>query len=491
MMTKSGFGQFSCDEGGSVTAFTALSFLLMVVSAGMAVDFMRHEAHRAELQDAVDRGLLAAASLSQTRPAEDTIRGYLNTTSFVRQGYDIDVDVQQSLNSRTVDATVSFDIDTFFLKIIGITSMPIEVTGSAQEAKQDVELSLVLDVSTSMSSCTATVPAAEIGPGVTEDLESTCDHWTGIPSGRDSRLAVMKSAATGFIDQILTDDTQEYVSVNLIPFAGQVDPGSTVFSQLRSSKVQNYSHCIEFTSNDYNTTTAPSYRSRSQGQYFSLSSYYTYANLDPTVALGWCPHKTSNEEILYHSNNATALKTRIQNLETHEATGTQYGMKWGTMLLDPSSSYLTTALIGSGEVSSEFSDRPAAYSDNDTLKFVVIMSDGNTTSQRRAPSYYYDTSGERAWWANDNNAGYGWRYTHESLSADTARQQLISTCTKAKEKGIVVFTIGFDVEDGSFAEQDMAACATSSGHFYDVKGLELSSAFSAIAATIQKLKLVN
>ena len=50
---------FVSDKSGSVTAFTAVIFIMLVVSAGMAVDFMRHEYHRAELQDAVDRGVLA------------------------------------------------------------------------------------------------------------------------------------------------------------------------------------------------------------------------------------------------------------------------------------------------------------------------------------------------------------------------------------------------------------------------------------------------
>ena len=51
---------FLRDEDGAILPFTLLMFLIMVVATGMAVDYMRHETLRAELQNGLDRGLLAA-----------------------------------------------------------------------------------------------------------------------------------------------------------------------------------------------------------------------------------------------------------------------------------------------------------------------------------------------------------------------------------------------------------------------------------------------
>ena len=470
-----------------MTAFTVVSMLTMVVSTGMAVDFMRQEALRAELQDAVDRGVLAAAALTQTMSPEDTIRGYLRSTNFV--GANATVDAQElagGINKRHITASVSYKVPTYFLKIIGINDIPIEVSGAAIESKQDIELSLVLDVSTSMSLCKA---------GEAPSSPDYCDHYSGTGSD-DSRLDVMREAAANFIDQMLTEDTQEYMSISLVPFGGQVDPGQVAFDHLKSYNVHNYAHCLEFSNSDFEEVTMPSANSLSQSQYFSISSYYRRSDLDESIALGWCPHKDSGEEIVYHSNDPAALKTQILNLQTHEATGTQYGAKWGAMLLDPSSTALTSKLVTAGQVPSRFLDRPKAYDDDATMKVLVIMSDGRTSSQRRASWRNYDSASDRAWFANSRNAGRGWNYTRQTISSSQARGQLLDVCDAAKDEGIVVFTIGFDVDaddysgGGREANLDMRSCATTYGHYFDVDGEELADAFSAIAATIEKLKLV-
>ncbi|MEM9780050.1 MAG: Tad domain-containing protein, partial [Pseudomonadota bacterium] len=57
--------KFEEDERGSVLAFVVVMFVFMILAAGMAVDFIRHETARADLQNALDRGVLAAAAFNQ------------------------------------------------------------------------------------------------------------------------------------------------------------------------------------------------------------------------------------------------------------------------------------------------------------------------------------------------------------------------------------------------------------------------------------------
>jgi hypothetical protein len=64
-------------------------------------------------------------------------------------------------------------------------------------------------------------------------------------------------------------------------------------------------------------------------------------------------------------------------------------------------------------------------------------------------------------------------------------------CTAAKDDGIVIFTIGYDVAVGSTPYNQMRSCATTIGHFYNVETTDLSAAFESIQQAIQKLKLVN
>ena len=82
--------KFIRDEDGTILAFVAVMFLIMVVASGGAVDFMRQEVERARLQDALDRGVLAAAAFSQGMDAEDTVGAYL-VSSRVPNTVDLDV----------------------------------------------------------------------------------------------------------------------------------------------------------------------------------------------------------------------------------------------------------------------------------------------------------------------------------------------------------------------------------------------------------------
>lgn len=480
---KALFGRFWSDASGSVTAFTTVMFLMMVVGAGMAVDFMRHEAHRVELQDALDRGVLAAAALDQVRPAEDTIRGFLRTTSFVADGYTLNVKESNDDYTRQITASVELDLRTYFLKIVGRPSLKVAAHGSAYESKQDIEISLVLDVSTSMSGC----KLGEL-PCTIDDMD-----FTGFPER--SRLDQMKTDAQEFVDLMVNGRTRDLLTMSIVPFAGQVNPGPVAFGYLAQRQVHPYSYCMEFSAQDFLRVAAPGSGSRAQSQYFSYSSYYTNPHLDSSIEYGWCPGGNS-EQIIYHSDDADRLKAHIAGLKTHEGTGSQYGMKWGAMLLDPSSNALTQRLHTAGEVKTAFSDRPGAYEPSERMKFLIFMSDGNTTRQVRVRANRYDSSTERDWWATNVPTSRSRPHNYGDIdrnyvSSRTARRDFLSLCNDARTQGITVFTIGFDITDGSTAQTDLRACASTPSHFHDVDGMELSSAFSAIAATIQKLKLVN
>ena len=71
----------------------------------------------------------------------------------------------------------------------------------------------------------------------------------------------------------------------------------------------------------------------------------------------------------------------------------------------------------------------------------------------------------------------------------TKNARLEDICTAAKNEGITVFTIGFEVTTASAVV--MKNCASSDAHYFDADGLDLSSAFAAIAREINKLRLTN
>ncbi|MEL6775477.1 MAG: Tad domain-containing protein, partial [Pseudomonadota bacterium] len=56
---------FLKDESGALVLFVLALLLFTMLFAGMAVDYIRHENARADLQNALDRGILAATNVKR------------------------------------------------------------------------------------------------------------------------------------------------------------------------------------------------------------------------------------------------------------------------------------------------------------------------------------------------------------------------------------------------------------------------------------------
>lgn len=67
--------------------------------------------------------------------------------------------------------------------------------------------------------------------------------------------------------------------------------------------------------------------------------------------------------------------------------------------------------------------------------------------------------------------------------------RLDAICSAAKAEGIVIFTIGFNVD--AHAAQVMSDCATSPNHFYRIADLDIDTAFNSIANQISALRLIR
>lgn len=185
-------------EDGSLTIFALVIFVTMLIAGGMAVDFMRFESKRAILQSTLDSAVLAAADLDQELDAESVVLDY-----FARSGIPEDqvhVEVEQNLNGREVSALATIDVNTYFIKMIGIEELEVAATGAARELIPHVEISLILDISGSM-------------------------RFGG-------KMGNLKDAATEFVSATLREDVDPMTSINVVPYAGQVNPGPEVFELL-------------------------------------------------------------------------------------------------------------------------------------------------------------------------------------------------------------------------------------------------------------------
>ncbi|MEO1492259.1 MAG: pilus assembly protein TadG-related protein [Pseudomonadota bacterium] len=428
--------RFYRDERGDITNFMLPSFVALVFTTGLGIDLIRHEANRADLQNALDRGVLAATSFEANDFAgatfqqsgssdpgeaftrEGVINRYVNTRTFNQAEATVEFDDDQSGVSFDTDgdplssvvvADASFIFNTSFLNLIGLPELLVAAEASANEGRSVVnnsEISLVLDISASMARETT------LGKdGVTED----------------TRLEVMKAAAIDFINDNLGGPGQGGTSISLVPYSGHVNVGrfgaverddgaggfvvqdESIFSQFTGGvRDHNNSSCIEFDdATAFNTLNLPTPGSSDQVPHFQNFFYERLrgqtAPFDPDggndTEWGWCPE--DSQALVPFSNNAAELTQVVAGFHGHDGTGIQNGLKWGLGLLSPDSSDLVSRLIVDDHVPDAFEGRPAPF--NTTSKTLILMTDGRVRYQNRPLASELETEEDRDRFSFDKN----------------------------------------------------------------------------------------
>lgn len=170
------------------------------------------------------------------------------------------------------------------------------------------------------------------------------------------------------------------------------------------------------------------------------------------------------------STNVATIKSNIDALSTNGVTGGQIGIAWGWYMVSPSFASLWPDAGG------------AAYNTAETLKAVVIMTDGEFNAPYCSGvivTGFGAGSSQSSACEPDNVPDNAEPYT-----------QSRALCDAMKARGIVVYTVGFQIPAGGGAEALLADCASSaSGYFNAGSGAELSEAFAAIGRDITKLRI--
>ncbi len=432
------------DARGAMSPLIVVLFTGVLMITGVGIDLLRHESQRAELQSALDRGVLAAASLTQAEDAQAVVEDYVRTgTSF---GKDIDVQVAKggSINLKQIQASANYSMGTAFMNMIGYSDINVGAHAAASQAMTSLEISLVLDISGTMRF--------------------------------NDRLPNLQTAAADFINKVTDYGSSEVTTINLVPYSGQVNPGPYMFGALGGVPQHAFSSCLEFTSADFDTTGLPASET-----YAQVPHFHHWAIDWSWMDWGWCP--SDETAITYMSNNAQALVDSINALRLHDGTGTYNAMKWGLALLDPATQPRVQEMAAIGMVDQLYADRPSAWDDTDTEKFIVLMTDGQITEQNR-PDNSQDTDLQSQ---EVLPFGHPWSRT---VSRSDGLGYFYSLCSKAKAQGVTVFTIAFEAPENAIAE--MKTCATSEDdHFFNVSGSGISTAFDDIATKILTLKLIQ
>ena len=374
--------RFWREESGMVTPLVLIFIFLMMITGGIAVDLMRFEWRRVEVQNTLDRATLSVANLTQViarsdqypteqAHAEALVQDYFtkarlpdNLTSVV---------LDEGLNYRIVQARADVVSPNFFMSLLNIPQLAAVNASTAEQRTTNIEIALVLDVSASMYN----------------DI---------------SRITNLKVAAKDFVDAVLSESNRNLISLSLVPYNGQVNLGPELFAQYnvthKHGTADNY--CVDLPLDTYNSTSISRLVALPQVP-FADSYSSTTQSYDRTTILGhtmntqrnlrsniWCTNTPGNY-VRVHNNNPTQLKAQIDALVPIGATSINLGMKWGTNLLDPATQPVVAALSNRGIVPAVFANRPAPFSDRETTKIVVLMTDGEHFEQERFNDTSYRT----------------------------------------------------------------------------------------------------
>lgn len=421
--------KFCRDEDGGIIILTVVLLIAMLVIAGMAVDFMRFESRRALLQSVSDRAVLSAASLDQTLDGEEIIIDYFDKAGFPNTIVGTpSVDKEPGSGSSEVSVNSRLNVNTFYLKLVGIDTLTAPANSRAVQGVGNVEISLVLDISGSMRS-RVWVDEAVIGGNGEPVINSEGDVVT--TRVRRTRIELLQKAASDFVEELLIADYRDQISINLIPYSQQVALSDDFYKALRTTPdsisesglvgssfgsitdgyatlpedpdapidiswandelvFTNPSRCIDFEEADFDEVEFDLSKTYDQVERFDHYSGSRTSSIIRPV----CPDQEF-ETILLASQDAEELKRRIGLFRPTTFTSIHLGVKWGISLLDPD---LRPVLAGIDSIDDAFQgSRPSEYS-GDTVKYLIVMTDGQNQADQRVALDAYDTYDERKRW---------------------------------------------------------------------------------------------
>jgi hypothetical protein len=359
LAAKARLTRFLRAEDGVLTVLGLLFFVAMLLCAGVALDMIRSEVDRARLQSSIDRAVLAATTLQETGDAREIAESYLRA-----DGVDlrrVTITAQTDVDSRRVEIETVSLTPTYFMSALGHDVLVNPVSSRAEQELTELEVSLVLDTSGSMSG---------------------------------AKTAALKAAAQEFVQTLLESSAVE-TSISVVPYNTRVNVGAELASHLNMTVQHTLSACAMFPSTaDYETVALDPAAEIERMAHFNRTWNHNWNN--PGVeADANCP-TDDHEAILPWSNDVGALRAMIGGIGADGSTAIPLGAKWGLALLDPSTRPVAEAILARQQAAAadaslprptlsfdaELAGRPYAYDRAGSLKALVLMTDGMNRYQR-------------------------------------------------------------------------------------------------------------
>jgi len=116
------------------------------------------------------------------------------------------------------------------------------------------------------------------------------------------------------------------------------------------------------------------------------------------------------------SNNVATLKSQINALVAGGNTSITLGMKWGLSLIEPGARDMFDSLIDQGAIAESFRGRPYDWTDDEAMKVIVVMTDGEHVAHDKVNDAY--KTGTAPIWRSTGDGNYSMYYAAHSGSSD-------------------------------------------------------------------------
>jgi Flp pilus assembly protein TadG len=279
------------DEGGAVAMMVGLLAVVLLAMVGGAVDFARFMQTKAGYQDAVDAATLAAARVKQTGGSDaDAFAAGQAYLAAIKARLPVDgaVNFQVTPDGTSIRAYGELALKTLFLPVIQMNSLPFTVGGQAKYGiGPDIELSLMLDVTGSMSG---------------------------------SKIQDLKDAVEDLITIVVQDSGEQKSRVAMAPFSHSVRLHPKHFRAVTGLTGGGYSGCVvERPGVEVYTDAAPG-----PGRHL-----LALEDVAPSAACNGA------RQVFPLSNNKNDLKRMVRGLNTGGMTAGHLGTAWAWYLLSP------------------------------------------------------------------------------------------------------------------------------------------------------------